>query len=97
MYRYMCTCARDGYGRAFGCTASHAHVGAICARRRCGRRDHVRMRGYVRRDMWPTPTSCMNMYMYISIDAKSGYINCKWVRVYVLAYACDRVRALTMR
>jgi hypothetical protein len=22
---------------------------------------------------------------------------CKWVRVYVLAYACDRVRARTMR
>ncbi len=25
----MCTCVRDGYGRACGCTASHAHVRAI--------------------------------------------------------------------
>jgi hypothetical protein len=28
-YRYMCTCVRDGYGRACGCTAYTAHVRAI--------------------------------------------------------------------
>jgi hypothetical protein len=29
IFRHMCTCARDGYGRACGCTTSNAHVGAI--------------------------------------------------------------------
>ncbi len=29
MYRYMCTCVRDGYGRACGCTVRDAHVRAI--------------------------------------------------------------------
>ncbi len=29
IYRYMCTCVRDGYGRACGCAGSHAHVRAI--------------------------------------------------------------------
>ena len=29
MYRYMSTCARDGYGRACGGTVPDAHVRAI--------------------------------------------------------------------
>jgi hypothetical protein len=37
----------------------------------------------------------MNMYVYI--DAQSGYVGCKWVCVCALTYACDRLRALTMR
>ncbi len=46
--RYMCTCVRDGYGRACGCTASHARVRAIA------RADDAAVaitctRGYVRR------------------------------------------------
>ncbi len=47
---YGCTCVRDGYGRACGCIASHAHVRAIA------RADDAAVaitctRGYVRRDI----------------------------------------------
>ena len=71
MYRHINTCARDGYGRACGCTASHARVRAICARRRCGRRHHVR--AWVRPPVYIADAHVM--YEYIYIDAKSGYVN----------------------
>jgi hypothetical protein len=66
VYRYMCTCVRDGYGRACGCTASHARVRAI-ARADDAAVAIMRERGYVRRHIWPTHTSCMNIYIYIYI------------------------------
>jgi hypothetical protein len=63
-----------------------------CARRRCGRRHHVRMRAYVRRYI-ANAHVMYNIYVYIH---RCKVRACKWVRVGVVAYACDRVRALTM-
>ena len=85
----MCSCARDGYGRACGCTVPDAHVRAIA------RADDAAVaitcaRGYVRRYMQPTHTSCA-IHMYIYIDAKSGYVN-GYARVFLhaRAIACGR-------
>jgi hypothetical protein len=49
-------------------------------------------RGYIRRYISPTHTSG-TIYVYL-YRCKSQV--CIWVRLCVLAYACDRVRALTM-
>ena len=39
-----------------------------------------------------------DIYVYIYIDAKSGYVNgCACVFLRTRAIACDRVRAVTMR
>ena len=75
---------RDGYGRACGCTASHAHVRAIA------RADDAAVaitcaRGYVRRYILPTHMSYMNIYL---IGAKSGYVN-----GYARVCSCIRVRS----
>ncbi len=63
MCRYINTFARDGCGRACGCTASHAHVRAICARRRCGRRHHVR--AWVRPPVYIANAHGMYEYKYL--------------------------------
>jgi hypothetical protein len=63
LYRYLCTCVRDGYGLACGCTACDAHARAIA------RADDAAVSitcacGYVRRHIWPTHTSCININIY---------------------------------
>jgi hypothetical protein len=65
-----------------------------CARRRCGRRHHVR--AWVRPPVYIVNAHVMyNIYNICIYRCKVRA--CTWVRVCVLAYACDRVRALTMR
>jgi hypothetical protein len=93
IYVYVCLCARW----VWACLWWHRFRGTRacdCARRRCGRRHHVRAwvrpPGYISQ----SHTSCTIIHIYASIDAQSGYVN---GYVCVLAYACDRVRALTMR
>jgi hypothetical protein len=61
-----------------------------CARRRCGRRHQVR--AWVRPPVYIANAHVMYEYMFLSMQIGA----CKWVRVCVRAYACDRVRALTM-
>jgi hypothetical protein len=89
MHTYMCTCARDGYGRACGCTVPDAHVGAMCVRRRCGRRHHVR--AWVRPPGYIANAHGMyNIYLY-TFDAQSGFVNgCACVFVRTRAIACGR-------
>ncbi len=69
MYRYMCTCARDGYGRACGCTFPDAHVRAIA------RADDAAVaiacaRGWVSPPGYTANTHVMyNMYIYTSTQS----------------------------
>ena len=100
---YLCTpleciCARVCYDSADAHTCGRVCVSTIrlctaCARVRRGRRHHVR--------------ACVCLPVYIA-NAHVMYIIyvyvyrckvrvCKWVRMFVLEYARDRVRALTMR
>jgi hypothetical protein len=100
---YLCTpleciCARVRYDSADAHTCGRVRVPmtrlcTACARGRRGRCHHVR--------------ACVCLPVYIA-NAHVMYIIyvyvyrckvrvCKWVRMCVLAYACDRVRALTMR
>ncbi len=92
--RHMCTCVRDGYGRACCCGASLAHVRAIaraddaavaitcaCAGTTAGiysQRTHVMYYIYA--------------YMY-----RRKVRVCKCERVSALEYACNRGRLPTMR
>ncbi len=69
MYRYINTCARDRYGRACGCTASHAHVRAIAR--------IIYIYIYMR-DIYIYIYTCMYMfyvcmYRHINTCARDGY------------------------
>ena len=66
-----------------------------CARRRCGRRHYVR--AWVHPPGYIANAHVMYEYKYTYIDVTTRCVNSTRVCVCVLAYACDRVRALTMR
>jgi hypothetical protein len=95
-YTYSCTCVRDGYGRACGCTASHAHVRAIaradteavaimCACVGTSAGIYSQLTRHVK-------------YICTYIGAKSGCVHgYACVLLHTRAYACGRVRAPTMR
>ncbi len=88
----ICTCARGGYGRACGFTASYAHVRAI------SRTDDAAVAvtcAWVRPPVYVANAHVMYK-IYVHIYRCKVRV-CELVRVCVLAYACDRVRALTMR
>jgi hypothetical protein len=65
-----------------------------CARRRCGLPHHVR--AWVRPPGYIANAHVTRHVQDICIHRCKVRV-CKWVRVCVLAYACDRMRALTMR
>jgi hypothetical protein len=93
----VCSSVRDEYGCASGCTACDAHMRAMA------RGDNMGVAitcacAWVRPPVYianALHTSC-TIYMYVYIYRCKVRV-CKWVRVCVLAYACDRVRALTLR